>query len=522
MSDDYFFSNNFFRAEGEDNNSLFSINENNYFDLNFFQNEPFLDINSDNNSIQFKNDLYPENNLTKELPKIIPSPVLNNYNDSSKMKNSDKSSSNISSSNMENNSSSTKEKSQLKNNQQSFSNEIGKNKLLEKKRRPRIHLEDIDIDPEIKKNNKFYIVGDKVIISKNQILTNEEKKEVKRLRNIISAKKNRSQKKIQFNDFKEKIKYLTSELNQKNLIIENMGKICCSSCKSRLMEMNKKIIEDNDINNIISEKNNKEKDNFVLEENNSLISNKNNSFVGKISSIIIGLISLLGIILFFEGGAIVKNGNKIDKNLYMTKFESSLRHLRDNICSNEEENNLDEENEDKEINLPLPVKFLKFNNLLNMCHEKFNRKISNLKSEKEKKGEFLEKINESIYLNNNNILDNNYIINNNNFQNNLPVQSKKELEDKVSSKIISVFVKDYKPLKNHLNERSLPLQEQIENETKNSEDGSVYLQMIIPKEIIKNNFDENLTYSEIEKNFFEIRCKILEFNNYYTQGINSH
>ena len=135
MSDDYFFSNNFFRAEGEDNNSLFSINENNYFDLNFFQNEPFLDINSDNNSIQFKNDLYPENNLTKELPKIIPSPVLNNYNDSSKMKISDKSSSNISSSNMENNSSSTKEKSQLKNNQQSFSNEIGKNKLLEKKRR---------------------------------------------------------------------------------------------------------------------------------------------------------------------------------------------------------------------------------------------------------------------------------------------------------------------------------------------------------------------------------------------------
>ena len=515
MSDDYFFSNNFFKAEEEDNNPFFSINENNYFDLNIFQNEPFLDINSDNNSIQFKNDIYPENNLTKELPKITPSPVLNNYNDSSKMKISDKSSSNISSSNMENNSSSTKEKSQLKNIQHSFPNEVGKNKLLEKKRRPRIHLEDIDIDPEIKKKNKFYIVGAKVIISKNQILTNEEKKEVKRLRNIISAKKNRNQKKIQFNDLKEKIKYLTIELNQKNLIIENMGKICCSSCKSRLMEMNKKIIEDNEINNIISEKNNqKEEDNFILEENNSLIYNKNNSFVGKISSILIGLISLLGIILFFEGGAIVKNENKIDKNLYMTKFDSSLRHLRDNICSNEEENNLDKENEDKEKNLPLPVKFLKFNNLLNMCHDKFNRKISNLKNEKEKKGEFLEKINESI--------DNNYIINNNNFQNILPVKSKKELEDEISSKIISVFVKDYKPLKNHLNERSLPLQEQIENETKNSEDGSVYLQMIIPKEIIKNNFDENIAYSEIEKNFFEIRCKILEFNNYYTQGINSH
>ena len=53
------------------------------------------------------------------------------------------------------------------------------------------------------------------------------------------------------------------------------------------------------------------------------------------------------------------------------------------------------------------------------------------------------------------------------------------------------------------------MQEQIETEAKNSEDGCVYLQMIIPKETMKCNG----TYSEFENNFFEIRCKIFAFNN---------
>lgn len=83
-----------------------------------------------------------------------------------------------------------------------------------------------------------------------------------------------------------------------------------------------------------------------------------------------------------------------------------------------------------------------------------------------------------------------------------------------------VFVKDYEAFKN-INGRSLPL---IENEGKNSKDGCAYLQMIIPKKEIKNSFDKNLTYSEYEResDFFEIRCKIFEYNKYYGQGIISY
>ena len=47
--------------------------------------------------------------------------------------------------------------------------------------------------------------------------------------------------------------------------------------------------------------------------------------------------------------------------------------------------------------------------------------------------------------------------------------------------MISLFIKDYDKLKRFIDGKSLSLQEQIENEAKNSEDGYVYLQVIIPK-----------------------------------------
>ena len=78
-------------------------------------------------------------------------------------------------------------------------------KLLEKKRRPRIHLEDLDIDTEIIKEKKNLIVGDKVILSKNQIITEEDKKEIRAIRNRKSAKKSRDRKKIEYINLIQKI-----------------------------------------------------------------------------------------------------------------------------------------------------------------------------------------------------------------------------------------------------------------------------------------------------------------------------
>ena len=521
MNDVYFCSDNFYSSFNEEDNSFFSPNENNFFDVNFFKDEPIIDINSDNNSSQYKNSPFQENsNLSNELSNNIPTPISRDDKDTSKIQNNNIFKLNNSSSSNENNGS-TKEKSKIKNTQNSKND---KNKLLEKKRKPRVHLEDIDIDPEIVKNNKFYIVDDKVIVSKNQILSDEDKKEIKRLRNMISAKKNRKQKKLQFHSFKEEINILNIELNKKNLIIEKFEKICCPACRARLMEIDKKMLEDNDINNndLYIKNESKENEEYVLEEKDSFLSDKKNSFVGKISSIIIGLVSLLGIILIFEGRAIIRNSNK-NTNISSNGF-SSLRHLLKNTCSGEEEKDINYENEDKESNLPFPVKYFKIDNFLQMCHDKFTFEKSNLKNIKRKKGNLLKKTYEpSLYFENNKIINNNYIINDNIVENNIPVKSSNnESDDKISNKIISVFVKDYEHLKKQLNGKNMALQEQIENEAKNSEDGCVYLQMIIPRETLKNNYDKNVTSSEIENNFFEIRCQILEMNNYYTKGIYSH
>ena len=80
-----------------------------------------------------------------------------------------------------------------------------------------------------------------------------------------------------------------------------------------------------------------------------------------------------------------------------------------------------------------------------------------------------------------NIEHNNYIIDNNSLQNTLPVEASNiVIDNNLSHKIISLFVKDYNTLNRYINGKSLTLQEQIEIEAKNSEDGCVYLQMIIP------------------------------------------
>ena len=160
-----------------------------------------------------------------------------------------------------------------------------------------------------------------------------------------------------------------------------------------------------------------------------------------------------------------------------------------------------------------------------MCHDKFTWDIylTNKKKKEKKNGNFLRKkynqdsiIDNPVCIDGKNIIKNNYIINNTNFKNNLPIEANNIiLNDKISNKIISVFVNDYKALNRYENGRCLSLQEQIENESKNSDDGCAYLQIIFPKETIKNDFEKNNSYSENVKDYFEIRSKIFAYNDYY-------
>lgn len=229
---------------------------------NFFEKEKYIfNKKKDNCGLPLKDILFSQKNSNNDSSQenIISSANIS-IEESSKQQNNNNGS----------NSSSTKDKKQLKHiqnkeNKSDITNnpiiDIGENsknnvmnnkgntdKVLAKKRKSRTHLEDLDIDPEIIKNKKFLKIGDKVILSKNQDITEKDKKEIRAMRNRISVKKNRDKKKGEFIFLNKKISFLIDELNRAKLIINNYEKICCSQCKLKMVEINHKLLEDNYIN----------------------------------------------------------------------------------------------------------------------------------------------------------------------------------------------------------------------------------------------------------------------------------
>ena len=567
----------------EENDSLFSMNQimnytfrENLPNNNFFEKEKYIfNKKNDNCGLPFKDILFSQKNLNKDSSQenIIPSANIS-IDESSKQQN------NINGSN----SSSTKDKNQLKNIQNKVNNsditnnpiididENSKNnvlnnkgntdKVLAKKRKPRTHLEDLDIDPEIIKNKKFLKIGDKVILSKNQDITENDKKEIRAMRNRISAKKNRDKKKGEFIFLNKKISFLIDELNRAKLIINNYEKICCSQCKLKMVEINQKLLEDNDINkneindcndnidnilnqcktkpnvfydnidiikdkdknndilndnynnniildNLQQKENSKNEKYLVLEEFDSFFSNKINSTLGKISATLICLVTLIGIIICLNQELPISKNIKSFNNqqsISSNDHKVSLRHLN-NICPNQNENNFiihkeNYGNKSNESNLVIPIESLNF---LLICHDKFTWGIYyNLKYKiEQKKVNLLKKRN-----NENSILDNlifnetNKIIINNYKINDSNLINNFQIE---ANSIILNNKKDNKIIlvfvKDHEAFKNINGRSLplIENESKNSEDDCAYLQMIIPKKQIKNSFDKNLTYSENER-----------------------
>ena len=495
--DDY--NNNYYEINKDINNSneLFTNSYNNNINLNLK-----LD-----NSIQLKNNLYQDNNSLKDISSIG---HISNY------KLEEDNINNNSSSNISNNSSTTKDKSRIKKEKEKeeINNKEINKETINKKRKPRVHLEDLNIDPEIIKDKKFETIGDKVFLSKNKILTEEDKKEIRAIRNRISAQKSRDKKKAEFILFQEQIKNLKEELKQKNLIIKNYEKICCPECKAKFEEMNQKIILDNNGGLILEE-----------DENNSIIPNKKKSLLGKIPGLLIGIVCLIGITLcIFQYSNSNNKGIPLRnlKNIYNKSFIINATKEDDDTIKIYEEPISPKQNNYYYLN-----EIEEDNELLQMCHDKFifdiysnNKKKKDLE-EKQKTGFLMKKTYNKLDPNSfcfesNTITNGNYLIKNN-FTNTLPIQRDNiVLNDYISNKIISVFIKDYESLKKYSDGKLLTLKEQIEKGAKNSEDGCIYLQLILPKNELENNYEtKNNTCPNDNVRYFEIRAKIMSYYNYY-------
>ena len=603
MKDNFILSNNSFdeNENEEEDKSLFNINHNSSFQnqdssINYFNNVDLEikqegEINNNNGycddinyfDIQDKDNIFSENenNLNKDFALISPIPI--NEEDSCKILNKNNFSNNeiskeeiifkdINSSgtgadsaplstggtgvkdHSKDNSLSNINNNIVNGNFISFLNENKNNKnentnnskkqnadktVLSKKRKTRIHLEDLNIDPEIIKYKKYQTIGDKVITSKNSVITDLDKKEIRAIRNRISAQKSRDRKKAELLNLQMKLKYLTEQIEKQNLVIQNFEKVSCPKCKSKLAEINKLYIDNNSFKIPLDQNEvENEQEELVLDESSSTLSGKKSSIVDKIAGTLLAVLCLIGIILcVVEGGYTLSYGNNLVEN------QLSLRHLSSNEIY-EKENKIinDNENENININVPLPIKtnsILKNWNLenhmnkLQLYHDKFGLDIYSFlkkqKKEKIKKVGFLLKkpfhnndslTDTSMCIETKNIEHNNYIIDNN-LKNTLPVEANNIVLDnsynELSHRIISLFVKDYDILKRFYGGKTLSLQEQIETEAKNSEDGCVYLQMIIPR---VNNFgNNNDNYTGYENDFFEIRCKIFAYNNYYDNKV---
>ena len=528
MEDSFLFQNNFNENEKEDNNVNLNLSFQNDESSNYFPNilNQELNIDSYENNIVFNKNILSmeEENLNKEIPQQ--ENILEPFNEKFEKDNSNL---NISNSQL---SQSNSTKGTGDKNNESKLNDIKINEIINdekdkkknnnintgKKRKQRIHLEDLNIDPEIIKCKKYQTIGDKVITSKNSKITDLDRKEIRAIRNRISAQKSRDRKKAEFNELQKKVKFY-EELTKKHiLMIKDYERISCPECRAKFMELKL---------NISLDQNDPDKEILVLDEDISFFSSdKKGSILTKLTGALIAIVCLLGIILCLAqgnlAGNLIKNRNINDLNKLNEEYQ--LRHLSEEETIEEKngDNNIELKEDNGKVLLPINQEILDYNiNQLQLYHDRFGFEINSylMKKNKERNG-FLMKTqlynqkNNSVCIETKNIEHNNYIIDQNSLKNTLPVEANNiVIDNNLSHKIISLFVKDYNTLSRYINGRSLTLQEQIEIEAKNSEDGCVYLQMIIPNyESGENNSTLN---SEYKNSFFEIRCKIFAYNNYY-------
>ena len=532
MNDSVLFQNNFQQNENEENffnlNLSFQNDESPYPNMQLFNQEIINDPNENNNPRDINNNIFPiqEENINKDLS-LIPNDISAKENLEETFNNNNlfEKDNNLNISDSQSQSNSTKGSGDKSNKSKIIEKEEIKKNNLGKKRKQRIHLEDLNIDPEIIKCKKYQTIGDKVITSKNSKITDLERKEIRAIRNRISAQKSRDKKKAEFNELQMKVKYFEELTKKQNLMMKEFEKILCPECRNKYMEMKLNISLDNKTD---------DNDYLILDEDLSFIySDKKSMSLTKLTGALITLVCLIGIVICFVQSGVSNNliKNREINNINKLGDKITLRQLNEEKHLDNDNNNdiIDNENdiEIKEENVLLPINkaaILDNNiyiNQLQLYHDRFGIEINSYLEKKNKiKNGFLmkqqtyNKTNQnSVCIETKNIEHNNYIIDNNSLNNTYPIEANNMLIDNnLSHKIISLFVKDYNTLNRYINGKSLTLQEQIEIEAKNSEDGCVYLQMIIPNYESEDNETLN---SEYKNSFFEIRCKIFAYNNYY-------
>ena len=185
-----------------------------------------------------------------------------------------------------------------------------KNLMREKKERIKILL------GEKTEREKNYFISNGKVYRTSDNLSKEEKNEIRKIQNRISAQKSRNQQKqliidlrLENKKLKEKIEFLENEIKNKNGYINKLSFIIndCSICQNKIS---------NNLNFSI----------FLNQDNFS--SNNNISFFSKSSlSIFTILCLLLGIIFLFN---IDVNKKKNQRNLYETNYTK----LTNNIINN--------------------------------------------------------------------------------------------------------------------------------------------------------------------------------------------
>ena len=530
MKDDFLIQNNFQENENEENffnlNLSFQNDESSFPNMQLFNqeiiNEP-IENQQNNNNNEINNNIFPMqvDNINKDLS-LIPNRLPSKENLDNTCNKLFEKDNNLNLSDSQSQSNSTKGSGDKSNKSKIEKDEINKKNNLGKKRKQRIHLEDLNIDPEIIKCKKYQTIGDKVITSKNLKITDLDRKEIRAIRNRISAQKSRDRKKAEFNELQTKVKYFEELTKKQNLMMKDFEKILCPECRNKYMEIKLNISLDNKSD---------DSEYLVLDEDLSLFySDKKSISLTKLTGALITLVCLIGIALCFVQGGISNNlmTNRDINNINKLNNKISLRQLNEEKTLDDDNDAIDNDNDIdiKEENVLLPInKGIFDNNIylnqLQLYHDRFGIEINTYLEKKNKiKNGFLmnqqiyNKTQSSVCIETKNIEHNNYIIDHDSLKSTYPVEANTmPIDNNLSHKIISLFVKDYNTLNRYINGKSLTLQEQIEIEAKNSEDGCVYLQMIIPN--YKNEEDNKTLNSEYKNSFFEIRCKIFAYNNYY-------
>ena len=469
---------------------------NNLQDMNFQYKENIFPKDNESNNIDWDNFINSKSSLSNNFDDTSEIISVNNWDTKSTTTNQNKN--NFGNNNSTINSTNSKnEINQINNNEINMENKIQINfEELPLKERMRIKKEKTKkiLEKKTKRNEEdnnliFQIplnesLTKEDINQKNQQLS---KKEIKMLRNRLSAQRSRDRKKQEFEYFKK----LTQDLFQENMLLNeelkkskekinqltNSIQFLCPNCKKIMNEKNLSLSD--------------------------CSLNKNNSNIGKKYTLLTGLLTVLCVF-----GTLIlgnNNNNSISNNINNNINNNELRKVSENIEKNfsgliaykdindyinkikENENNLN-----KQIQIPFQIE--KDYTLRMKKNEQKNKMMVPLS-----------------YYKGNSIKKNDDINQENNFEQNLPlickdIYSSIGKSEKFFNNLYQEKLKDKSIT--HFNLRGDKYNKKIENK-------NLFLELIIPSEKLNNNNETRIQVDKKDEENYKISCKIFDIKKEY-------